>query len=153
MLDRGRGNSTGLVKACAGAFFCVLILSLHSLAQTSTATLTGTVRDSSGAVLPGVTVTATNTLRNTSQSTISNETGNYVIPALNPGTYSVAAELTGFKKFLQEGLVLQVNQVARIDITLEVGALAETVQVNAAAALLETDTSSRGSVIDQKKIV
>ena len=68
-------------------------------AQTSTATVTGTVRDSSGAVLPGVTITVTHTGRNTSQSTISNDTGNYVIPALNPGTYSLSAELTGFKKF------------------------------------------------------
>ena len=94
-----------------------------------------------------------NTARNTSQSTVSNDTGNYVVPALNPGVYSVSAELTGFKKFLQDGITLQVNQVARIDITLEVGAIAETVQVTSSAPLLETDTSSRGSVIDQKKIV
>ena len=105
------------------------------------------------AVLPGVTITVTNTARNTSQSTLSNETGNYVIPALNPGTYSVSAEITGFKKFLQEGIVLQVNQVARIDISLQVGQIADTVQVSASAPLLEADTSSRGSVIDQKKIV
>ena len=93
----------------------------------------------------------THTGRNTSQSTISNDTGNYAIPALNPGTYSLSAELTGFKKFLHEGLVLQVNQVARIDLSLEVGQIAETVQVSASAPLLETDSSSRGSVIDQKK--
>ncbi len=153
MLNRVRAEFAGPFKACSVIVLCVLLCALQALAQTSTATLTGTVRDSSGAVLPGVAITATNTLRNTAQSTISNETGNYVIPVLNPGTYSVSAELTGFKKFLQEGIILQVNQVARINITLEVGAAAETVQVTAAAQLLETDSSSRGSVIDQKKIV
>src|SRR6266542_2893085 len=118
-------NRAGFHRTCIGISFCLLIWALQALAQTSSATLTGTVRDSSGAVLPGVTITATNTLRNTSHSTISNEAGNYVIPALNPGTYSVTAELTGFKKFLQEGIVLQVNQVARIDITLDVGNMSE----------------------------
>src|SRR5688572_29618631 len=130
-----------------------LLTNSSLLAQTSTATLTGTVRDSSGGVLPGVTIMVVNTARNTSQSTVSNDTGNYVVPALNPGVYSVSAELTGFKKFLQDGITLQVNQVARIDVTLEVGTIAETVQVTSSAPLLETDTSSRGSVIDQKKIV
>jgi hypothetical protein len=150
-----RRNTAARFLACAGVLVCLVFLlsAVTAPAQTSSATLTGTVRDSSGAVLPGVTITVTNTARNTSQSTISNETGNYVIPALNPGTYSVSAEMTGFKKFLQEGIVLQVNQVARIDISLQVGQIADTVQVSASAPLLEADTSSRGSVIDQKKIV
>jgi hypothetical protein len=150
-----RRNTAARALVCGGALVCLAVLSnvATAAAQTSSATLTGTIRDSSGALLPGVTITVTNTARNTSQSTISNETGNYAIPALNPGTYSVGAELAGFKRVLHEGIVLQVNQVARIDITLEVGAPAETVQVTAAGPLLETDTSSRGSVIDQKKIV
>ena len=145
----------GLMRIFTGllTFVFAALFPLDAPGQTSTATLTGTVRDSSRAVLPGVAITVTSIERNTSYSTISNETGNYVVPALNPGAYSVAAELTGFKKFVQEGIVLQVNQVARIDITLDVGNLSETVQVSAAAALLETDSSSRGSVIDQKKIV
>src|SRR6266536_2306968 len=136
-------RSNGLMRLFAGllAFACAALVPLDAPGQTSTATLTGTARDSSGAVLPGVAITVTSTERNTSYSTISNETGNYVVPALNPGTYTVAAELTGFKKFVQEGIVLQVNQVARIDITLDVGNLSETVQVSAAAALLETDSS------------
>ncbi|PYV11348.1 MAG: hypothetical protein DMG07_19465 [Acidobacteria bacterium] len=134
-----------MTRPTLGVVVAVLLLAGSAAAQTSTATLTGTVRDSSGAVLPGVSLVVTDTLRGTSQSTMSNDTGNYTIPALNPGTYSLAAELTGFKKFLQEGIVLQVNQVARID--------TETVSVTAATPLLETDTSSRGSVIDQRKIV
>src|SRR5439155_27326645 len=104
-----------MTRPTLGVVVAVLLLAGSAAAQTSTATLTGTVRDSSGAVLPGVSLVVTDTLRGTSQSTMSKDTGNYTIPALNPGTYSLAAQLTGFKKFLQEGIVLQVNQVARID--------------------------------------
>lgn len=86
------------VAGCIG----FLAFTLPVAAQTSAATLIGTVRDSSGAVLPGATITVTHTARNTSQSTLSNDTGIYVVPALNPGAYSVSAELVGFKKFLQE---------------------------------------------------
>src|SRR5439155_17495605 len=83
--------------------------------QISTATLTGIVQDSTGAVLPNVTVTVRNTDRNTTQSTTTNETGTYVLPALNPGNYSITAESPGFKTFVREGARLQLNQLARID--------------------------------------
>ena len=94
--------------------------------QTSTATLTGIVQDSTGAVLPNVTVSATNTDRNTTQFTRTNETGGYVLAALNPGNYSISAELAGFRRFAREGVVIQVNQVARIDIRLDLGSVEET---------------------------
>jgi hypothetical protein len=129
----------------------LLCLSAH--AQTSTASLTGTIRDTTGAYLPGVAITATDSARNTALTTLTNEAGRFVIPVLNPGTYTVAAELPGFKRFVQEGLVLQVAQIARIDATLEVGEVSQVIEVTAAAPLLETETSSRGSVIDQRKIV
>jgi len=130
-----------------------LLAALPAFAQTSTATLTGTVRDSTGAILPAVTVTATNSEKNASQTLVSNDAGSYVFPALLPGIYSVSAELPGFKKFVREGITLQVNQTARIDIELTIGGVSETVQVTEAAPMVETETSSRGSVIDQKKIV
>jgi Carboxypeptidase regulatory-like domain len=130
-----------------------LLLDGGVLAQTSTATLTGAVRDTTGAILPSVSITLTNTSRNASQTTISNEAGSYVFPALVPGTYAISAELPGFKKFVRDGITLQVNQTVRIDFELQVGAVAETIEVTAAAPILETETSSRGSVIDQKKIV
>jgi len=72
--------------------FLLLLLSLVAYSQVSTATLTGIVRDSTGAVVPGVTITVTNTDRNTAQTTITNEAGSYVLPALNAGNYKVAAE-------------------------------------------------------------
>src|SRR5437667_1744188 len=120
--------------------------------QIPTATLTGIVQDSTGAVLPNVTVSVRNTDRNTTQFTRTNETGTYVLPVLNPGNYSITAESPGFKTFVREGAVLQLNQVARIDIRLDLGSIEETVEVNEAAPLVETETSSRGSVIDRQKI-
>jgi len=129
----------------------LLFLSI-AYAQTSTATLTGSVRDQSGARIPGVTVVVTDTARGTSLSTITNEEGSYVVPALNPGTYSLGVTFPGFKRFQNDGIVLQVAQVARIDIALEVGPVDQFVQVSGSARRIETETSSRGSVIDQRKI-
>src|SRR5437016_6121688 len=123
------------------------------LGQTSTATLIGIVQDSTGAVLPNVTVSVTNRERNATQLTRTNETGTYVLPALNPGNYSVTAESPGFKKFVREGVVIQLNQVARVDIRLGLGSIEETIEVTEAMPLVETETSGRGSVIDRLKIV
>src|SRR5262245_50782460 len=122
----------------------LLLAALPALAQTSTATLTGTVRDSTGAILPAVTVTATNSEKNASQTLISNDDGSYVFPALLPGTYSISAELPGFKKFLRDGITLQVNQTVRIDVELSIGGASETISVTEAAPMVETETSSRG---------
>jgi hypothetical protein len=128
-------------------------LPVPALAQTSTATLVGAVRDPTGAILTSVTVAVTNTARNTVHTSLTNEVGSFVFPALTPGPYSVAAELPGFKRFVREGITLQVNQTTRVDIELELGAIAETVEVTAAVPMVESETSSRGSVIDERKIV
>src|SRR5215471_17347213 len=99
---------------------CFLIgASVNGRAQTSTSTITGIVQDSTGAVLPNVAVSVTNTDRNTTQFTRTNETGGYVLTALNPGNYSISAELPGFRRFSREGVVIHVDQVARIDIRLD----------------------------------
>src|SRR5262245_50493017 len=90
------------LSAIVLALWSVLASGKALFGQTSTATLTGTIRDPSAAILPGVTVVITSTSRNTSQSTISNEAGSYVFPAVQPGTYSLSAELPGFKRFLRE---------------------------------------------------
>src|SRR5688500_5175287 len=103
-----------VVLAAIGPHFSVET----SHAQTPAATLTGTIQDQTGALLPNVTVTVVDVDRNVSQSTRSNEMGSFAIPALRPSNYSLVAELAGFKKFVQQGIVLQVSQVARIDIRL-----------------------------------
>ena len=126
---------------------------LTAFAQQETATMTGTVSDTSGALVARATVTVTNIRTNISVKTETDDAGFYVIPSLRPGEYSVSAESAGFSKIVRTGVTLQVAQVARIDVTLKPGALSETVEVVGATSLLDTDTSSRGLVIDQKKIV
>src|SRR5437773_1516476 len=117
--------STNSLRSLFGLLSAVCCLAAANVdagwGQTSTATLTGIVQDSTGAVLPNVTVSATNTDRNTTQFTRTNETGGYVLAALNPGNYSISAELPGFRRFVREGVVIQVNQVARIDIRMDLG--------------------------------
>jgi hypothetical protein len=130
-----------------------LLLGCLAFAQQETATLTGEVKDASGAVVPGAALTITNTATSVSLKSETNEQGLYTVPSLKPGPYSIAVEKPGFRKFVRSGLTLQVAQVARIDVSLQVGDLTNTVEITEAAALLETETSSRGSVIDQKKIV
>ena len=136
----------------AGCVFLGLLVALSALGQTNTASLTGSVRDASGAAIPGVTVTVTDIARNTSLSTITNDSGSYLIPAVNPGSYTIAATLPGFKRYVRSDVTLQVAQVARVDIALEVGAVEQSVEVVSGPLLLETETSSRGTTIDQRSI-
>jgi hypothetical protein len=124
-----------------------------AFAQQESATITGEVLDASGAVVPNATVTVTNIDTNISVAMVTSDRGAYTVPNLRPGHYSVTAEAPGFTKTVRTGLTLQVAQVARADVTLQGSQLSETVQVVGAPPLLETLTSSRGSVIDQRKIV
>lgn len=121
--------------------------------QTDVATLTGTIFDSTGGVLAGVKLTITNDATNVTVNATTNESGRYFIPSLRPGVYTVTALLGGFKKSVETGLNLQVNQAARLDISLAVGDTSEQVTVESSAPLLETENSSRGAVIDGRKIV
>src|SRR6476646_7344821 len=102
------------------------------------AQISGTVRDQSGAILPGVDVTATQTDTGIIRSTITNETGYYVLPTLAVGPYRLEAALPGFRTFVQTGIALQVNRDAVINPVLEVGQITEQVEVQANAALVET---------------
>ena len=124
-----------------------------ALAQQETATIAGTITDSTGAVVPHAVVVVTNVQTGITVRTTATESGSYLVPSLRPGDYSVAVESKGFQKTVRTGVTLQVAQVARIDVTLQTGGLTEAVEVVAATPLLDTLTSSRGSVIDQKKIV
>ncbi|HEU4890861.1 MAG TPA: TonB-dependent receptor [Vicinamibacterales bacterium] len=134
----------------------VLLLSAlpaAALAQQETATISGTITDATGASVPNAVVIVTNVQTGISVRTEATEAGTYVVPSLRPGDYSIAVESKGFQKTVRTGVTLQVAQVARIDVTLQTGAVTESVEVVAATPLLDTLTSSRGSVIDQKKIV
>ena len=106
-------------------------------AQQETATITGSVKDQSGAIVPKATVTVTNTQTNISVKTEADDTGFYIVPSLRPGEYSVTVESAGFSKVVRSGVTLQVAQVARIDLTLQPGQLTESVEVVAATPLLD----------------
>jgi hypothetical protein len=121
------------------------------MAQTS-AGLNGTVVDSSGAVAPGTSIIVTSLDNGSRRETVSNESGLYQVPLLQPGRYSISARKTGFKQATRESIELEVNQVAKIDFTLEPGALSETIEVSASPALLEANTSSVGQVIESKSV-
>src|SRR6185369_946066 len=114
--------------------------------------ITGRIVDASGARLPGVTVTATNVATNVASTTTTNGEGDYAILFLNPGTYAVSAELSGFKKVVRTNLEVRVGEKLGVDLALEVGAMAETVSVTAESPVLATTTGSTGQVIGEKTI-
>jgi hypothetical protein len=120
-------------------------------AQVTTGTIIGTVNDASG-VVPGATVTVREVNKGTTSSYVTDATGNYTAPFLVPGTYAVEVNVQGFKKTIREGIVLQVNQRARVDITLEVGRIEETTTVVSSAPLVRTDSSEVGTVIEERAI-
>lgn len=116
-------------------------------AQVDTATITGTVRDSTGAVLPNVSVTATNLDTGTGVAAKSDSNGNYVITPLKIGRYSVSAEAAGFQKETLQNIVLDVQQNQRLDFQLHVGSVTQLTEVISQAPLLETETASLGDVV------
>src|SRR5262249_13359653 len=129
--------------------FFITVLS----AQGVRATIVGRVTDDTGAVLPGANITITNVGTNESRSVIANDNGEYAIPQLAPGQYTLTAEFAGFNKVIRSGIVLETNQQARLDVVLKVGTLSEEVEVSAAAPLVTTENAALGNVVDQKKIV
>jgi hypothetical protein len=134
----------------------VLVLTVFAVvanAQFETATLTGTVTDAAGALVPKAVVRAINESTNVEAAATANDEGRYLFPSLRPGSYRVTVSAPGFKQFVSNGVVLQVNQAARLDIELTVGAVTEQVTVIAEAPILDTESASRGAVIDQAKIV
>ena len=131
----------------------ITALSCGSLWAQATAQISGSVRDQSGAVLPGVEVSATQTNTGAVRTTITNETGSYALPNLPIGPYRFEASLPGFRTFAQTGIVLQVNGSPVINAVLEVGQVAETVEVQANAALVETRNSGVGQVVENQRIL
>jgi hypothetical protein len=115
--------------------------------------ITGVVNDSSGAVIAGAAVTVTNPQTNFIRTTRTNSSGNYDFPALLPGNYNVKAELAGFETELRSGIELQVQQNARIDFKLNVGAQTQTVEVTGGAPLLNTESATVGTVVENQRIV
>jgi hypothetical protein len=132
-----------------------LLLALFSttLFAQNTAQINGSVKDASGAVLPGVEVTATQTATGATRSAVTNETGAFTLVNLAVGPYQLEAVLPGFRTFSQSGIVLQVGASPVVNVTLEVGQVTETVEVQADAALVETRATGVGQVIDNVRVM
>src|ERR1700677_3797419 len=135
----------------------VMVLGLCSasqplLSQQTTASITGTVEDSSGAALPGTTVTARDTQRGTSATTKSGEGGEYNFNDIPIGNYEVKAEAAGFDTAIQPPITLVLNQRARIDFKMKIGAVTNTVQVSSEAPQLQADTTQVSTLINANTI-
>jgi hypothetical protein len=145
------------MRRIAVSVFVVLLsfamIGTTAWAQATTAQISGTVKDQSGAVLPGVEITATQTATGAKRTAVSNETGNYVLASLPLGPYMLEASLPGFKGYVQSGIVLQVDASPTINVVLQVGQVTDQVEVQANAALVETHSSGLGTVVDNQRVV
>ncbi len=140
-------TSRGVVR-----LFLIFWLPACLAAQVTTGTILGTITDSSGAVVAGAKVTITETGKGTSLQFTTDETGAFNAPFLVPGTYQVAVERDGFKRELRSGILLEVDQKARIDLVLAPGAVTETVEVTAAAPLVRSESAELGEVITERAV-
>ena len=152
MLSRELVNPGLSAKWLIPVTVCLILLcSIPLTAQQST--IQGVVKDTSGALIPGAKVTVTKSGAGAGQTTAANQQGFYSVPFLIPGTYSVKVSAEGFASKTLTGLTLDVSTTARADFTLEVGKVEMAIEVTATAALLDTETSTGGQVIDNKRIV
>jgi hypothetical protein len=147
-----------LFKKLAGTSIAVLLLAgiLFTAAiahgQGITGTITGTVTDTTGAAVPGATVTIRDTDTNNVHTVTTSDAGTYTVTQLAPGPYSVKVEKKAFKTFQQSNLVLTIDQTAQVNAALQIGAEQDTIEVTAVEPVIQTETSSIGSVIDAAAI-
>jgi trimeric autotransporter adhesin len=123
----------------------------HLYAQSSQGGLRGVVKDAQG-VIPGVTVTMVNEANGISRDTVTNAVGEYSFPAIEPGSYSVKATVQGYKTFERKAVPVNVQTFVALDITLEIGALEETITVTGASPLIDTTNASTGDVLDTRSL-
>ncbi len=148
---RGRGFAR-LAILLTGILGVIAIASSFVFGQGFLAAISGVVRDATGAVVPGVSVTAKHTESGLTRTVHSNESGNYNLPSLPVGAYEITTTMPGFKQVVRSGINLVVGQEAVVNLTLEVGAIAEQVTVTEEAPLVNTTTSSTSGVITEQQI-
>ncbi|HWA96715.1 MAG TPA: carboxypeptidase regulatory-like domain-containing protein [Terracidiphilus sp.] len=143
------------MKGIRSAFVLVVLLVAASFGYGqagASGTVLGTVTDSTGAIVPNAKVTITNTETNVQFHAVTSSAGDYNAPSLNPGTYIVSAEAKGFQKTVTSPFTLTVNQRARVDLALKIGAVTQTVDVSAQGVSLDTDSAALSNLISQKQV-
>lgn len=144
-----------MIRAAAIGILVALVVAATAStarAQGFKATLLGSVADPSGGMVPGATVTVAQEGTGLVHTAVTGTEGTFTIPQLPPGRYEVTVELAGFRKSVQSGLVLETDQVRRLDLTLAVGDINEAVTVPAQASVINTDTSNKGEVITERQL-
>lgn len=133
--------------------FCTAILfAFAALAQSDRGTLTGTVTDSSGSLIPKAAVVAINPANGAEFKTQTTDTGNYTIPSVPAGVYTLSVEVTGFRRFEQQGIRVQVAQTARVDIAMQIGSTTEEVTVTGDAQLLRTENAALATTVGRDQL-
>jgi hypothetical protein len=149
---RGRVNRSGWIAIWTAAALCSLSSATAFGQGSTTATIRGNIQDSSGGVLPGATVTVTNTGTKAVQSAVSDDRGQYQISGLFPGTYDLRVELSGFKSYERKAVALSPNDTRGLDVRLDVGQQSETITVTAQQEVIQTQTGAREGVLSAKQI-
>jgi hypothetical protein len=140
------------VVPIAAVLVLLVAAALPSAAQTATGQITGAITDATGATVTGVRVKITNTLTGLTRETASSDRGTYAVPQLPVGTYVITAEKDGFKLAVSSANELKVDQVLRVDMIMELGALTESVEVVGRSVALDTETASIGHVITERQV-
>jgi len=130
----------------------IISLALLSFAQSERGTITGTVQDSSGAVIQSARINITNSATNVALEASTNQNGEFTVPSLQPGTYTIRVEKSGFRPTELKGLTVDAATTVRADVKLEVGASTQVVEVQASAVQLQTE-DAKNSVTLQNKLV
>ena len=143
-----KSYKTLTLLVCALITLCFVV----SVSAQTTTTLYGTVSDKTGAIVPGAQVTATNTGTNLARSAQTTAEGTYRFEFMPIGAYTVEVTATGFKKFVQKGIALEVNVNARVDAALDIGAMTEEINVTASAPLVNTDNAQIGRTVENSEI-
>src|SRR5690242_5278501 len=141
------------VRRQVGLLLAAVLMAAPAWAQNVSSRVTGTAKDAQGAVLPGVTVTATSPALNGSQVAVTEANGTYLFPSLPSGTYTLKFELHGFQTFTRPNIVLALGQTLTVDGTLQVASLKENVTVTAESPVVDTQSTSVGSTMDTAKLI
>src|ERR1051326_2323493 len=142
------------IAVAMGTILLISAVSMCLWAQAvSTAQITGSIKDQTGAVLPGAEVTVTQTDTQAKRTAVSDEAGSYILANLPIGPYRLEVSLPGFRAYVQSGIVLQVGSNPLIPIVLAVGQVSEQVEVSANATLVETRSTGVGQVVDNQRVL